>query len=61
MSDLIGPAEAAEMLGKTTRWVTELFSKGNIKAQKVGSRWVTTVKAVEAYQRRQGRDSRKRK
>lgn len=53
---LISLAEAAEVYGFNQDYLGNLARKGRLKAQKVGSMWVTTPADVEAYiQSRQDR------
>ncbi len=53
---LISLAEAAETYGFSQDYLGNLARKGRLKAQKVGSMWVTTPADVEAYiQSRQDR------
>ena len=46
---LISLAEASEMYGFSQVYLAELALKGRMKAEKVGSMWVTTPANVEAY------------
>lgn len=55
-SRLISLAEAADTYGFSQDYLGNLARKGRLKAQKVGSMWVTTPTDVEAYiQSRQDR------
>lgn len=56
MADLIGPEEAAEILGVSRQYVTRLLKDGKIPGQKVGQRWVIQREDVEEYQRAQRRN-----
>lgn len=49
MSELITPAEAAEIIGVTKRWVTSLLREGELEGQKVGHRWVIPKAVALAY------------
>jgi excisionase family DNA binding protein len=46
---LISLAEAAELYGFSQDYLGNLTRKGRLRAQKVGSMWVTTPADVEAY------------
>lgn len=48
-SRLISLAEAAETYGFSQDYLGNLARKGRLKAQKVGSMWVTTPANIEAY------------
>lgn len=47
MSDLIGPEEAARILGKSRQWVTQLLRDEKLPGQKVGQRWIIRREDVE--------------
>lgn len=49
MPDLIGPDEAAAILGKSRQWVTKLLRDSELPGQMVGQRWVIRREDVEAY------------
>lgn len=46
---LISLAEAAEIYGFTRVYLSELAKKGRLKAQKIGTSYVTTPKDVEEF------------
>lgn len=46
---LISLSEAAEIYGFNANYLSNLASKGRLKAQKVGYFWVTTPQDVEEY------------
>jgi hypothetical protein len=46
---LISIAEAAEIYGFNAAYLSQLASKGRLKAQKIGNSWVTTPMDVEQY------------
>ena len=46
---LISLPEAAEIYGFSANYLNELARKGRLRAQKVGTSWVTTPRAVEEY------------
>ena len=46
---LISLAEAAKMYGFNRNYLSELARRGRLKAQKIGSQWVTTRADVEEY------------
>jgi len=46
---LISLPEAAKLYGFNPVYLGELARKGRLQAQKVGTSWVTTPAAVEAY------------
>ena len=46
---LISLAEAAEIYGFNANYLSNLASKGRLKAQKVGYFWVTTPTDMEDY------------
>lgn len=48
---LISSAIAAEMLGFTQHYVSELCLKGKIKAQKIGHQWMFSMNAIKNLKR----------
>lgn len=46
---LISLPEAAEVYGFSAKYLGNLAKKGRLKAQKVGTSWVTTPQDVEDY------------
>lgn len=46
---LISLPEAAELYGFSAKYLGNLAKKGRLKAQKVGTSWVTTPQDVEDY------------
>ncbi|MBK7916867.1 MAG: helix-turn-helix domain-containing protein [Chloroflexi bacterium] len=46
---LISLPEAAELYGFSAKYLGNLAKKGRLKAQKVGTSWVTTPQNVEDY------------
>ena len=46
---LLSLPEAAELYGFNADHLRHLAQKGRLKAQKIGDRWITTPKDVEAY------------
>ena len=46
---LISLPEAAELYGLSHSYLRALATKGRLRAQKVGTSWVTTPKNVEDY------------
>lgn len=46
---LISLPEATELYGLSDSYLRALARKGRLEAQKVGTSWVTTPRAVEAY------------
>jgi hypothetical protein len=46
---LISLPEAAELYGFNPVYLGELARKGRLKAQKIGTSWVTTPQSVEEY------------
>ena len=46
---LLSLPEAAELYGFSADYLRGLAQRGRLKAQKVGDRWITTPKNMEAY------------
>ncbi len=47
----ISSAMAAEMLGFTQHYISELCLKGKIKAEKIGHQWLFSVNAIKHLKR----------
>lgn len=51
MRDQITTAEAARILGVTSRHVTLLIRSGKLRGQKLGRDWILSRKSVEQFER----------
>lgn len=49
MAELLSPKDVSAQLGVSRQWVTELIRRRELKAERVGDRWVITQEAVNDY------------